>query len=220
MNKISPSVMCIDPLDMRAQVEALDAAGVDLFHIDVMDGHYVPNHALGPGLVKALRRATKTPIDVHLMVTNPLECIDMYADAGADILVMHVETLTHPIRALKRVRALGKKAGLAVSPATSVGNFPYLMNYLDMVCVLTVDPGFAGQKMIPETLQKIEQLRRLFDEHGRDVDIMVDGEVQNEKAAAMVAAGANVLVLGTSGLFGRPAAQYTEIVNKYKQIGR
>lgn len=220
MNKVSPSVMCIDMMDLKNQLACLDAAGVDLYHIDIMDGHFVPNFCLNGYLMQDIAKVSKTPMDVHLMVEDPTDYISYFADAGAQIITLHIETLAHPIRALKQIRALGKKAGLAVNPATDIANFQYLLEYLDLVCVMTVDPGFAGQALIPATLDKIRALRRMFDEAGKSIDIMVDGQVKEETAPQLVEAGANVLVLGSSGLFKFKPEEYPAVISMYQNIQR
>lgn len=218
MNKISPSVMCIDMLDFKNQLQALDAAGIDLYHIDIMDGHYVPNYALSPYTMQDIARVSKTPMDVHLMVTNPEPYLEVFAKAGAAILTPHMETLVHPIRTLKQIRSLGMKAGLAINPATDIAPLCYMTDFIDLVCVMTVDPGFAGQTLIPSTIGKITAIRKLFREAGKDVDIMVDGQVKEETAPKLVAAGANVLVLGSSGLFKFKPAEYKAAVDHYKNL--
>ncbi len=219
MNKISPSVMCIDMLDFKNQLQALDNAGVDMYHIDIMDGHYVPNFALSSYTMEDIARTSKTPMDVHLMVTNPDQYIETFANAGADIITPHIETLTHPIRTLKHIRSLGKKAGLAINPATDIAPLAYMLEFLDLICVMSVDPGFAGQTMIPSSLKKISEIRAMFDKENLDIDIMVDGQVKEETAPEFVRAGANVLVLGSSGLFKYEPSEYKEVVDKYKNIG-
>ncbi len=206
MNKVSPSVMCIDVMDMKNQIAALDEAGVDLYHIDIMDGHFVPNYCLNGYIMQSISKISKTPMDVHLMVTNPTEYIQYFADCGAEYISMHIETLDHPIRALKQIRHLGKKAGIVINPETDVLRLKYMLDYLDLVTIMTVDPGFAGQTLIPSTIDKIRELRKMFSNAGKNIDIMVDGQVKDTTAPKLVEAGANVLVLGTSGLF-----------NKYKQ---
>lgn len=218
MNKISPSVMCIDMMDFKNQIKALDDAGVDSYHIDIMDGHFVPNYALSTYTIEDIRKISNTTIDVHLMVTNPTEYFEYFANAGADIITPHIETLQHPIRALKQIRGLGKKAGLAINPATDISNLKYMLDFLDMVCVMTVDPGFAGQTLIPSTIGKIKELRQMFAEAGKDIDIMVDGQVKEQTAPTLVEAGANFLVLGSSGLFKFEPKEYKEVVTKYKNI--
>lgn len=218
MNKISPSVMCIDMLDFENQIKSLDAAGVDYYHIDIMDGHYVPNFALSTYTMQDIARVSKTPMDVHLMVTNPDQYIEVFAKAGAEIITPHIEALLHPIRTLKFIRSLGKKAGIAINPATDISSIEYMLDYLDMVCVMTVDPGFAGQTLIPSTVNKITALRKMFDAAGKQIDIMVDGQVKEETAPMLTAAGANVLVLGSSGLFKFKPSEYKEVVEKYKSM--
>lgn len=220
MNKVSPSVMCIDMMDLKNQLSYLDAAGVDLYHIDIMDGHFVPNYCLNGYLMQEIAKVSKTPLDVHLMVTNPTEFISYFAEAGAEIITPHIETLEHPIRALKQIRSLGKKAGLAINPATDISRFKYMLDYIDLICVMTVDPGFAGQTLIPATLEKITELRRMFTEAGKPIDIMVDGQVKETTAPKLVAAGANVLVLGSSGLFKFTPDKYPEVIAMYQNIGK
>ena len=218
MIKIAPSVMCMDLLALGAQIHQLDSMGVDMYHFDVMDGHYVPNHALCCDTLKAIRKVTKSTLDVHLMITNPDQYIEMYADAGADIISVHVETLNHPIRVLRKIRSLGKKACLAVNPATGIENFGYLMDYLDAVCIMTVDPGFAGQQMIPSVLGKISQLREKITQANKEIDIIVDGQVKELTAGDYVNAGANVLVLGNSGLFDHHVSEYLSLIEKYRAL--
>lgn len=218
MNKISPSVMCIDMLDLKNQLAALDAANIDLYHIDIMDGHYVPNFALSTYTMQDIARVSKTPMDVHLMVTNPDEYIETFAKAGAAIITPHLEALVHPIRTLKLIRSLGKKAGIAINPATDIAPLKYMTDFLDLVCVMTVDPGFAGQTLIPSTIQKITDIRKMFSDAGKEIDIMVDGQVKEETAPTLVAAGANVLVLGSSGLFKFEPKDYKKAVDFYKNL--
>lgn len=218
MNKISPSVMCIDMLDLENQLTALDAAGIDLYHIDIMDGHYVPNYALSTYTMLDIARVSKTPMDVHLMVTNPEQYIDVFAKAGAAIITPHLETLVHPIRVLKQIRSLGVKAGIAVNPATDIASLAYMIDFIDLVCVMTVDPGFAGQTLIPSTIGKITDIRKMFEAAGKSIDIMVDGQVKEETAPTLVAAGANVLVLGSSGLFKYKPEEYQRVVEYYQKI--
>ena len=220
MNKVVPSVMCFDMLNLKTQIKQLDDAGVDMYHVDIMDGHYVPNHALNSDIVRTLKKVTDVPIDVHLMVTNPTDYIESYADAGADYIIMHVETLKHPIRALKKVQALGIKAGLAVSPATCIDGFKYMIDFIDIVCVMTIDPGFAGQTLIRSSYGKIQELRRIFDEAGKDIEIMVDGQVKESTAQKLVDAGASVLVVGNSGLFSYPPEEYKQVVEMYQKLKR
>ena len=219
MNKVSPSVMCINTTELKEQIESLDKAGVDLYHIDIMDGHYVPNFCLNGYLMKDIASISNTPMDVHLMVTNPTDYIEYFSECGAEYITMHIETLVHPIRALKRVSELGKKAGLAINPATDISSLKYMLDYLDLVCVMTVDPGFAGQTLIPATIEKIKALRKMFTDAGKDIEIMVDGQVKETTAPELVKAGANVLVVGTSGLFNvyKPE-EYKKAIEFYQNL--
>ena len=219
MNKVSPSVMCINTTELKEQIESLDKAGVDLYHIDIMDGHYVPNFCLNGYLMKDIASISNTPMDVHLMVTNPTDYIEYFSECGAEYITMHIETLVHPIRALKRVRELGKKAGLAINPATDISSLKYMLDYLDLVCVMTVDPGFAGQTLIPATIEKIKALRKMFTDAGKDIEIMVDGQVKETTAPELVKAGANVLVVGTSCLFNvyKPE-EYKKAIEFYQNL--
>lgn len=218
MNIISPSIMCVDFLSFQKQIEMLDAAGVDWYHIDIMDGHYVPNFALSTYTMQTIADISKTPMDVHLMVTNPEAYIETFAKAGASVITAHLETLTHPIRVMKQIRSLGKKAGIAINPATDIAPLAYMTDFVDLVCVMTVDPGFAGQTLIPSTVGKISAVRKLFSDAGKDVDIMVDGQVKEETAHTFVEAGANVLVLGSSGLFKFKPEEYRKAVDYYQNL--
>lgn len=216
MNKVSPSVMCIDMMELKKQLNALDQAGVDLYHIDIMDGHFVPNFCLNGYLMQEIRKVSKTPMDVHLMVTNPTDYIQYFSDCGADTITLHIETLEHPIRAMKQIRSLGKRTGIAINPATDLASLKYMMEFIDMICIMSVDPGFAGQALVSTAYEKITAVRRMFSEAGYNIDIMVDGQVKEETAPKMVAAGANVLVLGSSGLFKYPVEKYPEVISMYQ----
>lgn len=216
MNKVSPSVMCIDMMDLKNQLSALDHAGVDMYHIDIMDGHFVPNFCLNGYLMQEIRKVSQTPMDVHLMVTNPTEYIQYFADCGADTITLHIETLEHPIRALKQIRALGKRTGIAINPATDLAPLRYMMEFIDMICIMSVDPGFAGQTLVSTAYDKIAAVRSMFSDAGYAIDIMVDGQVKEETAPKMVEAGANVLVLGSSGLFKYPVEKYPEVISRYQ----
>lgn len=219
MNKLSPSVMCIDPLRLESQLQALDRAGADQYHIDIMDGHFVPNFCLNQSIIQAVRRVSPAKIDVHLMIENPEQYFTVFAEAGADCIIPHLETMLHPIRALKGIHALGKQAGVALNPATDLNRIPYLLDDLDVICVMTVDPGFAGQTMIPATLDKVRQLSGLIRDAGKQIEIMVDGQIMETTARALVEAGASILVLGSSGLFCRPESEFPQTLSQFRWIG-
>ena len=219
MNKVSPSVMCINTMELKEKIESLYKAGVDLYHIDIMDGHFVPNFCLNGYLMKDIAAISKTPMDVHLMVTNPTEYIEYFAECGADYITLHIEALMHPIRALKQIRSLGKKAGLAINPATDISQLTYMLDYIDLICVMTVDPGFAGQTLIPATIEKIRKIRTMFADAGKEVEIMVDGQVKESTAPELVKAGANILVLVTSGLFNAyTPEEYPKAIKFYQNL--
>jgi ribulose-phosphate 3-epimerase len=219
MIKISPSIMCANLLDLKNELQALDKGGADQFHVDIMDGHFVPNFCLNPSVITSIKQVSAIPVDVHLMVDNPDTHIKSFADAGADIIIPHLEVLMHPIRTLTNIRRLGKKAGVSVNPATDINTIPYLLDSLDVICVMTVDPGFAGQKMISGVLDKIVRLRKMLDSCDKKIDIMVDGQVMEDTAPLLVKAGANVLVMGSSGLFNHPRNEFAQVISRFKHFG-
>ncbi len=192
--KIAPSLLSADFVNLARDVAAIEDAGADLLHVDVMDGHFVPNLTIGPPVVKALKRVARRPLDVHIMITNPLRDAQAYLDAGADILTCHVETEPD---ALAIIRASGARAGLAVSPDTPIEQVAPYLAQVDMVLVMSVHPGFGGQSFMPEVLPKIEELRR----GGFERDIEIDGGIGPSTIAEAASAGANVFVAG-SAIFG------------------
>ena len=201
---ISPSILSADFAKLGEEVRAIDEAGADWIHIDVMDGHYVPNLTIGPGVVKALRPHTAKPFDVHLMISPVDPFIEAFAEAGADIITVHPEAGPHVHRTLQLIRSLGKKAGVSLNPGTPAKMLDYLIEEIDLVLVMSVNPGFGGQKFIPSQLKKIEAIASQVARRGLDVTIEVDGGIDPETARQSVDAGATALVAGTAVFRGGP----------------
>lgn len=201
--RIAPSILSADFGRLADEVRALDEAGADYIHVDVMDGRFVPNITIGPLVVEAIRKVTTKPLDVHLMIVEPERYVEDFAAAGADIITVHVEASTHLHRTLQQIRALGKKAGVSLNPHTSEETVRYVLDQLDLILVMSVNPGFGGQAFIPSQLPKLARLRAMIDESGFDIDLEVDGGVKPGTAHLVLEAGADVVVAG-SAVFGRP----------------
>ena len=209
--RIAPSILSADFARLGEEVRAVDQAGADWIHIDVMDGHFVPNITLGPMIVQALRGCTAKPFDVHLMVSPVDAWVTAFAEAGADILTVHPEAGPHLHRTLQLIRSLGKRAGVALNPATPPEALDYVIGDIDLVLVMSVNPGFGGQGFIASQLEKIRAVRRRIDASGRAIDLEVDGGVNAENARAVVEAGADVLVAGSATFRGGAGAYAANI---------
>jgi ribulose-phosphate 3-epimerase len=203
---IAPSILSADFAKLGEEVRAIDEAGADWIHVDVMDGHFVPNLTIGPGVVKALRPHTAKPFDVHLMISPVDPFLDAFAEAGADIITVHPEAGPHLHRTVQRVKALGKKAGVSLNPATPAKMLDYVLEELDLVLIMSVNPGFGGQKFITSQLKKIEAVANRVAKEALDVIVEVDGGIDPQTARQAVDAGANALVAGTAVFRGGPGA--------------
>ncbi len=215
MKIIAPSILSADFSKLGEEVQAAEAAGADWIHVDVMDGHFVPNITMGPLIVKAVKKVTTLPVDVHLMIENADLFIREFADAGADLISVHAEACIHLNRAIHLIRECGSLAGVALNPATPLSAISWVLEDIDLAVLMSVNPGFGGQSFIPNTLDKISALRRIFKDKGLDTHILVDGGVNNKTITRISNAGADVFVAG-SAVFGRP--DYKKAILEFRRL--
>lgn len=212
---IAPSILSADFANLGQEVSAVDAAGADVIHVDVMDGRFVPNITIGPLVVKAVRKVTEKPLDVHLMIADADRYIDSFAEAGADWITVHVEACTHLHRTVSRIRELGKKAGVVLNPATPPSVIDYIIEDVDLIMLMSVNPGFGGQSFIRSTLEKTRKIRERISSLGLDVGIEIDGGIGPENIADVAEAGANIFVAG-SAIYG--CEEYTKVIADLKRL--
>ena len=213
--RIAPSILSADFARLADEIQAVEAAGADLIHVDVMDGRFVPNLTIGPAVVEAIRKVTSLPLDVHLMVVEPERLISEFADAGSDYLTVHVETCPHLHRTIQQIKERGIKAGVTLNPATPLSLLESILSEADLLLIMSVNPGFGGQKFIPQVLEKVRQARKLIDSQGLSVELEVDGGVKVNNMKELAAAGATIFVAG-SAIFG--STDYKSTIHQMRQV--
>ncbi len=212
--KIAPSILSADFVRLGDELGKIEDAGADIIHIDIMDGHFVPNITIGPFIVEAVRKATSLPLDVHLMIERPDEYVSSFADAGADIITVHVEAATHLHRTIQQIKEKGKKAGVSLNPSSPLIMAECILEYVDLLLIMSVNPGFSGQKFIPSALEKIREARRMLDKIGSKAYLEVDGGIKLDNIAEVASAGADMFVSG-SGVFG--TQDYKKTIEEMKK---
>jgi ribulose-phosphate 3-epimerase len=215
MTKLAPSILAADFLKLSEEIQAAEAAGADMLHIDIMDGHFVPNITIGPFIVESIRKITSLPLDVHLMIEEPDKYLRDFIKAGADYLTVHYEASVHLHRIVQRIKESGIKAGVSLNPATPVWNLEHILPYTDLALLMSVNPGFGGQEFIPEVIEKIKILKKLLREKGLSTLIEVDGGVKIENAPEIISAGADILVMG-SAFFN--SKDYGTVIKQFREI--
>ncbi len=215
MRKLAPSILAADFLKLGEEIQAAEAAGVDMLHIDIMDGHFVPNITIGPSIVQSIRKITSLPLDVHLMIEEPDKYLRDFIKAGADYLTVHYEASVHLHRTVQRIKESGIKAGVSLNPATPIWNLEHILPYTDLALLMSVNPGFGGQEFIPEVIEKIKILKKLLREKGLTTLIEVDGGVKIENAPEIISAGADILVMG-SAFFN--SKDYGTVIKQFREI--
>lgn len=216
--KIAPSLLSADFASLGQEIERLESAGADMIHLDIMDGHFVPNLTMGPAVIKSLRKCTTLPFDVHLMISPVDAHLEAYAQAGADLITIHAEATLHLHRSLQAIKALDKKVGVSLNPASSLSLIEYVLEDVDLVLIMSVNPGFGGQRFIASQLEKIHALREMREAFGLHFEIEVDGGIDTETAPHVIAAGADILVAGTA-IFKDGPAQYQRNINALRSAG-
>lgn len=214
---LSPSLLSVDFSNIAENVQAIDNAGAQYIHLDIMDGAFVPNISFGPPVVKCIRKTTDRIFDVHLMIEEPDRYMDDYKACGADIVTVHAESCKHLHRTVMRIKELGMKAGVALNPSTPLSVLDYILPELDMVLIMSVNPGFSGQSFIPSSIQKIRDMRKIIEDRGLDIDIQVDGGINLNNVSEVIEAGANVIVAGSAVFSGEPASNVKAFLDVFKK---